>query len=271
MAFLGYIGSKNRIAKHIISHLSATRKQCLVDVFGGSAAITILSEFPKRVYNDVNGDLVNLFRVMADDDMRYRLLRKLKWTPMSREVFERNYKEFFLPGDNSFRLIENEIDRAHATFYRMKFCFAGNYFDGGFAVSPNNRGNIKELYSYQNTLRTFSKIGRIFKNTLIEHMDFQKIISLYGNKDDCVLFVDPPYFSKNYYVHSMTAVHHEFLASALLDCKAPVVCTFYDCKELRDLYGEDCWRYETVKASKNFNPKSKNKTTRTQETILIKK
>jgi DNA adenine methylase len=61
-----YIGSKNRMAPLIAKRLHATGRDTMVDVFGGSAAVTLNAGFQKRIYNDIDGDLVNLFRVLAD-------------------------------------------------------------------------------------------------------------------------------------------------------------------------------------------------------------
>jgi DNA adenine methylase len=61
-----YLGSKNRMAPLIAERLHATGRDTLVDVFGGSAAVTLNTGFQKRIYNDIDGDLVNLFRVLAD-------------------------------------------------------------------------------------------------------------------------------------------------------------------------------------------------------------
>ncbi len=87
-----YLGSKNRLAPVIAERLHATGRDTLVDVFGGSAAVTLNSGFRKRIYNDIDGDLVNLFRVLADPPLRQKLLKILRWQPLSRAVHSTIYR-----------------------------------------------------------------------------------------------------------------------------------------------------------------------------------
>lgn len=190
--FIPYIGGKYNLVGQISKRLHATGKKCLVDVFGGSGAVTLHSGFKKRIYNDINGDIVNLFRVMADEECRKVLLKKLKWTPPSREIFEGD-RETHKHGGHSFIHINDPVDRARMTLYRHIFCFGGKTRTGGFAVSTKDRKNIKEVCKYQNVLRSLSEFGKFFSNTVIENLDFIKLIEAYGHKENIVLFVDPPY------------------------------------------------------------------------------
>jgi DNA adenine methylase len=249
-SFIRYIGGKHRLAPAIAKRLHATGKTCLVDVFGGSAAVTMLSGFKKRVYNDKNGDLVNLFRVMADRPRRRELLRMLRWTLPSREVYEDDHK-VFSQGGLSFRLIEDSVDRARATFYKLRFCFGGKMRSGGFAVTVCDRPTIKEVARYQKVLRDFAAIGEFFRNTVIENLDFRDVLKRYGNKKGVVLFVDPPYPGYTYYSHELKDNDYFILAEMLMAISAPVVCTYYDNPLIRKLYPEGEWTYERISGFKN--------------------
>jgi hypothetical protein len=55
--------------------------------------VTLNSGFRKRVYNDADGDLVNLMRCVADENTRRKLLHILRWTPPSRQIFEEDHME----------------------------------------------------------------------------------------------------------------------------------------------------------------------------------
>ncbi|MCP4259129.1 MAG: DNA adenine methylase [Planctomycetes bacterium] len=266
--FIPYIGGKYNLVGHISKRLHATGRTCLVDVFGGSGAVTLHSGFRKRIYNDINGDIVNLFRVMADDKARQALLRKLRWTPPSRQIFEDD-REVLRRGGFSFRRVECPIERARMTLYKHIFSFGGKVRTGGFAVSTKDRSRIKEVNKYQNVLRSLSLFGKFFLNTVIENLDFTDLIELYGHKDKVVFFIDPPYpgFSA-YYSNNFSSHQHELLAAMLIRIPAPAICTFYDHPLIRRLYPPGAWEYEVVSGRKNGRQGGNRET---DELILTKK
>lgn len=266
--FIPYIGGKYKLVGKISDRLHATGKKCLVDVFGGSGAVTLHSGFKKRVYNDINGDIVNLFRVMADSNLRPQLLRRLKWTPPSRQVFEED-GELFKLGGYSFTNVECSVDRARMTFYRHIFCFGGKTRCGGFAISFKDCKHVKEVSKYHNVLKSFAVFGRFFSHTVIENLDFADLIEKYGDKEHVVIFADPPYpdFSM-YYSDNLSACRHRELASLLIRTPAPVVCTFYDHPLIRELYPAELWLYKVEIGNKN-SIQGGNKSA--DELILIKK
>jgi DNA adenine methylase len=223
-----YIGSKNRMAPLIAKRLHATGRDTMVDVFGGSAAVTLNAGFQKRIYNDIDGDLVNLFRVLADPPLRRQLLKILRWQPLSRRIYTDDYKGY-RANMFSFSHLKDPVARARAMLYRSLLTFGGKMRSGGFQVSTADRPYIKELGKYQSILRTIVEIGEFFRSTIIENLPYQKCISLYGKLRSTVLFIDPPYPElQRYYSCDFTEADHVFLAQQLVETPAPVVCTFYD-------------------------------------------
>lgn len=251
-SFIPYIGSKNRLVGQISQRLHSTGKECLVDVFGGSAAVILRTGFSKRIYNDINSDMVNLFRVMAAPDSRMKLLKQLKWTPPSREIYNSD-RQIHMHGNHSFNSVSCSITRARMTFYRHIYAFGGKVRTGGFVVSTSDRNRIKEVMKYQNVLRCFSEFGKYFAETVIEHLDFPDLIEKYGARDNVVLFADPPYPGfDTYYSNNFNDSQHKDLAYLLLVTKAPVICTFYDHPVVRTNYPAEYWNYEKVKGLKNY-------------------
>lgn len=250
-SFIPYIGSKNKIISILSKKLHATGKQCLVDVFGGSGAVTLRSGFTKRIYNDVNSDMVNLFRVMASPGSRSKLLKQLRWTPPSREIYNAD-RLIHLHNNHSFKSVSCSVTRARMTFYRHIYAFGGKIRTGGFVVSTSDRNRIKEIMKYSNVLRQFSEYGKFFSETVIEHLDFSLLIKKYGDRDNVVLFVDPPYPGfETYYSNNLGMDQHFQLANLLLTIMAPVVCTFYDHSLVRKLYPVEHWNYDIINGLKN--------------------
>jgi DNA adenine methylase len=140
---LNYIGGKHRLAFRLVEICAGTGAEMFVDVFGGSAAVTIAAAtgFDKLIYNDIDGDLVNLFRVVADRCQRVQLFQKCLWLPPSRRVFDEDGAKY-LAGGHSFCRIPDPIERARCTLYRHSFCFGGKVRNGGFCVSTGLRETI---------------------------------------------------------------------------------------------------------------------------------
>lgn len=256
------------MVKVLSKRLHGTGRTCLVDVFGGSAAVTLHSGFRKRIYNDINGDLVNLFRVVGNVPLRMLLLKRLKWTLPSRQIFEED-REVFRLGGFSFKLVECPVERAAMTLYRHIFCFGGKTRTGGFAVSTKDRQKVKEVNKYHNVLRHLADYGRVFSQIVIENLDFADLIEKYGKKGNVVFFVDPPYpgFSA-YYSDNLSNNRHRELAALLLKSPAAAICTFYEQKLVWALYPEVAWRYEVVEGRKNT---IKGGTATAKELVLTKK
>ena len=81
-----YHGGKFRLAAWIIEKMP--EHTCYVEPFGGAAGV--LLQKPRsyaEVYNDLDGEVVNLFRVLRDPEMNQRLRDACILTPYSREEF----------------------------------------------------------------------------------------------------------------------------------------------------------------------------------------
>ena len=267
-SFIPYIGGKHRIAKRLAVYLRATGADTLVDVFGGSGAVVMNAGFKKRVYNDIDGDLVNLFRVIADRSMRRAFLQALRWRPPSRRIYAAD-SEKYIRNRFSFSYLADPVERAAATFYRHQYAFGGKVRSGGLSVSTTDRGEIKEIMRYRNMLRKLVAVGEFFRNTLIEELDFVDCIKIYGSKPNVVLFVDPPYVGTEWYYSQGGKFSHHMLSQQLTGCRAKVICTYYDCPMIRELYPETRWRWESIQATKNSAFRRGNKAM-TNEMVIVK-
>lgn len=269
VSFIPYIGGKCRIARQLAVYLHATGGDTIVDVFGGSGAVILNAGFKKRVYNDIDGDLVNLFRVIADRSTRRMFLQELRWRPPSRRIYATE-AEKYIRNRFSFSYLTDPVIRAAATFYRHQYAFGGKVRSGGLSLSTEGRSEIKEIMRYRNMLRKLVVIGEFFRNTFIEDFDFTKCIEIYGKKPNVVLFVDPPYVGTESYYSRGGKFSHHMLAQQLSECKATVVCTYYDCPMIRLLYPEGKWQWSSIQATKNSALLRGNKTA-TNEMVITKR
>lgn len=81
-----WLGGKRRLVSQLIKKLP--EHQCYVELFAGGAALFFMREESSRVevINDINGDLVNLCRVVQNHLEEF--IRQFKWALVSRQMFE---------------------------------------------------------------------------------------------------------------------------------------------------------------------------------------
>ena len=81
-----WMGGKRRLADRLIPLFPP--HECYVEVFAGSAALFFLRPQPAPVeaLNDINGDLVCLYRVIQNHLEEF--VRQFKWSLSSRQIFE---------------------------------------------------------------------------------------------------------------------------------------------------------------------------------------
>ena len=251
VSVMPYIGGKHRLAKEIAVRLHAPGVDTLIEVFGGSAAVMLNAGFKKRVYNDIDSDIVNVFRMIADDGKCRSLIRRLECMPPSRAVFEECH--------NLAKC--DDVERAARVLYKQLWSFGGKGSCGGFSVSVGDRWGIKEVARYSSLIHRLESFCGFFHETVIECMDYQNLISAYGQKSNLVLFCDPPYLGTERYYNAagFNTWHHWNMAQMLNSVDAHVVLTYYDAPLLRGLYPESLWQWECVVATKNCQFRSGNK------------
>ena len=123
-ALFGWIGGKSRLANTLIDEINIHEHSCYVEVFAGAAHIFFKKDEAKvEVINDINGDLVNLYRVLQNHfDEFYRYFR---WAFVSRDEFNRMNR---VAPDTLI-----DIQRACQFYYLQKCSFAGRCIARTFA------------------------------------------------------------------------------------------------------------------------------------------
>src|SRR4051812_23490909 len=92
----GYFGSKNKIALQLCNHLPP--HSCWVEAFCGSAAITLAKrKAPIEVINDIDGEIVNVFKQLRDN--QEELCRLISLTPYAKQELEDARKSCISDGE----------------------------------------------------------------------------------------------------------------------------------------------------------------------------
>lgn len=224
-----YHGGKFRIAEWVIGQFP--NHKTYVEPFGGGASV-LLKKQPSaiEVYNDLDRDVVNLFRVLRNHIQRRQLEEQLYLTPFARDEFYLAYEDISDPVEKARRM----IIRA-----QMGFGSAGaTKGSTGFRMAGGRQKNyeIRLWDEYPNRLADFAKR---LKNVLIENRDAKEIIKLYDDPET-LFFIDPPYVRSTRtanivaYRHEMTDQEHIELLTLINDVEGKVIISGYD----HDLYNQ---------------------------------
>ena len=218
--FINYIGGKQRLAREIIRYFP--EHDCYVEVFGGSGALLFAKE-PSRFekYNDIDDDLVNLFRQVRNNYVEFQ--RNIALLPQSRAEYE-----FFRKDTSEL----SDIERALRTYYLLKNGFSGKP-NGGFSISARHKGR----YDMEVDFGVFS--GRLRRVT-IECLDFKELFAKYDGSGT-FFFLDPPYYDvPDYYSNSFSCDDHIRLRETLEYVTGKWLLCYDDCEWVKTCYSDYC-------------------------------
>ena len=124
-----WMGGKRRLADRLIPLFPP--HECYVEVFAGGAALYFMrpQAAPVEVLNDINGDLVTLYRVVQNHLEEF--VRQFKWALSSRQVFE--WQKMTRPETLT------DIQRAARFFYLQHHAFAGKVTGQTFGTATTGR------------------------------------------------------------------------------------------------------------------------------------
>ncbi|MBJ9902032.1 DNA adenine methylase [Acinetobacter bereziniae] len=220
-----YHGGKYRLAHWIIAQMP--NHTCYTEVFGGAAGV--LLQKPRayaEVYNDLDGDIVNLFKVLRDADLRNELIEQLVLTPYAREEFM-----------NAWSVATTEVEKARRTIIRAQMGFgSAGATKGitGFRIDTKRQyGTAQSLWvDYPEHL---SFIGQRLSGVLIENRPAVQVLKDH-DAISTLHYVDPPYVhdtrysgakSGRIYRHEMDDKDHLDLLNTLLELEGMVMLSGY--------------------------------------------
>lgn len=217
-SILKYPGGKWRIADWVISHFPAHR--VYVEPFFGSGGVFFNKE-PSYIetINDINGDIVNLFKVIRERPSA--LAAALELTPYSRAEYVACYD----------MTVGDEVERARRVLVRHHQSFGTTnqnkytWRHGRTSTSPKTAAQWSKLPEV-----VYEICGRL-KGAQIECTDALTLIKAYDS-EETLLYLDPPYLQglrrRNMYTCEMTNSQHIELIKLLLQSKSKICLSAYD-------------------------------------------
>ncbi len=228
-------GGKARLSHWIIGHLPVS--QSYVEPFGGGAAV-LLNKPPSEieVYNDLDGRIVNLFRVLRDEPDEFR--RKVELVPYSEAEFQ---LAAWQPPWIS------PVDRAVADFVRFRQSFGGQGACWSYGTKRARQGVAENVHAYRGAIAGLPWLVERVQRWQIFSRPAVEVIRQFDDAE-AVIYCDPPYVHSTrkataVYGHEMTDAEHRELAAVLNASQARIAVSGYPSPLYDELFAG--WRCET--------------------------
>jgi DNA adenine methylase len=235
----GWYGGKFSHLEWLLPLLPQTPYYC--EPFAGSGAV-LLNRPPSGVetYNDMDGEVVNFFRVLRDQPQE--LQRVMALTPFSREEFAQACQL-----DGSLPPLER-ARRFYVRARQVRTGLAQTASVGRWANCTNTiRAGMSGVVSrWLGAVEQLPDIALRLVRVQIENRPAVDCINLYDS-EDTLFYCDPPYIHETRgdskaYAYEMTDEHHAELADLLNATKGKVALSNYDCPFMDRLYPAKRWR-----------------------------
>lgn len=232
----GWYGGKYSHLDWLLPLLPPAHHYC--EPFGGSAAVLLNREpSPVETYNDLDGEVVNFFRVLREQTDE--LIKAIALTPFSREEFDLAIS----PPEEDI----TDLERARRFYVRARQARTGlaqTATLGRWANCKNTsrRGMSGVVSRWLGGVEMLADIAERLLRVQIENRPAIEVIRLYDSPDT-LFYCDPPYVpetrrDKRAYGFEMDEEAHRELAQVLHQCKGKVAISGYRCALMDELYGE---------------------------------
>lgn len=215
-----WIGGKRRLAGQILAVFP--EHSCYVEPFAGAAAIFFTKEQVKtEVLNDINGELVNLYRVVQHHLEEF--VRQFKWALSSRQMFE--WTKATVPATLT------DIQRAARFFFLQKQAFGGKVAGQTFGVATTAPSRLNLLRIEEELSAAHLRLNGVF----IEHLPWEDCVLRY-DRPHTLFFMDPPYWGTAGYGVDFGLENYTRMAELMRSMKGHAVATVNDIPAMREAF-----------------------------------
>jgi len=230
----GWYGGKYSHLPWLLPLLPPCHHYC--DPFGGSAAVLLNREpSPVETYNDLDGEVVNFFRVLRD--RKEELVQAIGLTPFSRE-------EFYVAVAPATAPV-SELEQARRFFVRARQARTGLAQTASLGRWANckrtSRAGMAGVVSrWLGSIDGLPQVAERLLRVQIENRPATEVIRIYDDSDT-LFYCDPPYVHESRgdskaYGFEMTDEDHRQLALVLRQCKGKVAVSGYRCDLMDEMY-----------------------------------
>ena len=240
---LRYFGGKWRLAPWIISHFPEHR--VYVEPFGGAGSVLIRKKRSyAEIYNDFDGEIVNVFKVLQNKETSLELERLIRLTPFSRIEY-----------DNAHKVCKKPLERARRTIIRSFMGFGAdsinlNNSKSGFR-NDSNRSGATPAHDWRNYPNHIKLFCQRLQGVVIENISALELLRKFSQRSDYLFYLDPPYEHKTRskaryhgYALELSDSEHEELIAALKKIQGMVILSGYE----SEIYDSLKWEKVTCSA-----------------------
>jgi DNA adenine methylase len=177
-----YMGGKWKLAPRILTHFPPHR--VYVEPFGGGGSVLLRKpRCHAEVWNDLDGEVVNLFRVLRDDTLGSRLVAHLELTPFARDELAAAYP-----------IVEDPVERARRFVVLAYQGFGSNAHarvPTGFRANSTRSGTVPAM-DWRNLPDAMLKVIDRLRGVIIENRDAKAVMAAHDGPRT-LHYVDPPY------------------------------------------------------------------------------
>lgn len=221
LPIIPWLGGKRRLADKLIPQFPA--HTCYVEVFAGGAALYFLRPPAEvEVINDINGELVNLYRVVQNHLEEF--VRQFKWALSSRDLFK------WLKDTPTKTL--TDIQRAARFYYLQHHAFGGKV-DGQAWGTATTQPPVNLLRIEESLSAAHLRLSQSY----IENMDWHKCMTRY-DREHTFFYLDPPYWETAGYGVEFGIEEYEKMATMLRNLKGKAIVSLNDHPDIRRIFAE---------------------------------
>lgn len=240
-SFIAWVGGKKLLRNQIVEQFPEKLDK-YVEVFGGAGWVLFHKDkhAPKEVYNDINRDLVNLFKCVKHHPEAIE--KELELLLNARETFLEYRSQMALEG-------LTDIQRAVRYLYLIKASYGSKKTSYGMKF-----GNIT---TFKNLMMVKERLAKV----VIENRSFADLITSH-DAEGTLFYCDPPYHKTEKMYDTGDFVfdesQHEKLREILSNIKGKFILSYNDDEYIRELYQN--FHIQSVERNNNLGVKAgKNK------------
>jgi DNA adenine methylase len=217
-----WIGGKRKLADHLLPLFPD--HQCYVEPFCGAAALFFLKRPSEvEVLNDINGDIVNLYRVVKHH--LEELYKQFKWVLTSRQNWS------WMQSTPVETL--TDVQCAARFLYLQKLAFGGKVEGQSFGTATTSRPRFN-IYTLEQDL---ADAHYRLSGATIENLSWDKVVEKY-DRPHTLFYCDPPYWQTEGYGVDFGFEHYERMAELAKSMQGNLIISINDHPDIRQVFSD---------------------------------